>query len=200
MMFNTDDGYSTFVFWVKVILPIAAMFLLSTLFLFSGQVDVTKSIPYTKMNVDEIIRNQRISAPYFSSVTENGTKIRLSAAFATPDTDVPDKLLLDTLNAQLDLPTRNHIDLSANSGVIQSSTQSASLFGNVQLTDSHGNSLTTEGLILNLDSAQATSLGEITAEGPIGIIQAGGFKLHKVGEGHQLVLLNGVTVVYQPTK
>jgi lipopolysaccharide export system protein LptC len=45
MRLSFDDGYSAFVEWVKTLLPIAALGLLSTIFLFSGKVDVTQSLP-----------------------------------------------------------------------------------------------------------------------------------------------------------
>jgi hypothetical protein len=61
MHFSFDDGYSALVAWLKTLLPIVALGLLSTIFLFSGKVDVTQSLPYAEHNVAEIIREQRIS-------------------------------------------------------------------------------------------------------------------------------------------
>ncbi len=63
MNFSFDDSYSAFVTWVKTLLPIAALGLLSTIFLFSGKVDVTQSLPYAENNIDNIIREQRITRP-----------------------------------------------------------------------------------------------------------------------------------------
>ena len=62
MHFSFDDGYSALVAWLKTLLPIAALGLLSTIFLFSGKVDVTQSLPYAEHNVAEIIREQRITS------------------------------------------------------------------------------------------------------------------------------------------
>ena len=56
MRLGFDDGYSAFVAWVKTLLPIAALGMLSTIFLFSGKIDVTKSLPYAELNVAEIVR------------------------------------------------------------------------------------------------------------------------------------------------
>ena len=85
MKLSLNDGYSAFVTWVKTLLPIAALGLLSTIFLFSGKVDVTQSLPYAEHNVAEIIREQRITQPYFTGISNNGTKIAISAAYASPD-------------------------------------------------------------------------------------------------------------------
>ena len=81
MRFSFGDSYSAFVVWVKTLLPIIALGMLSTIFLFSGKVDVTQSLPYAKFNIAEIIREQRITKPYFSGVSNNGTEIVLSAAY-----------------------------------------------------------------------------------------------------------------------
>ena len=51
MHFSFDDGYSALVAWLKTLLPIVALGLLSTIFLFSGRVDVTQSLPYTEHNI-----------------------------------------------------------------------------------------------------------------------------------------------------
>ena len=66
MRYLFDDSYSFFVTWAKTLLPIFALGMLSTIFLFSGKVDVTKSLPYAELNVAEIIREQRITKPYFT--------------------------------------------------------------------------------------------------------------------------------------
>jgi hypothetical protein len=71
MHFSFDDGYSALVAWLKTLLPIAALGLLSTIFLFSGKVDVTQSLPYAEHNVAEIIREQRITQPYFTHIAIN---------------------------------------------------------------------------------------------------------------------------------
>ena len=88
MHFSFDDGYSALVAWLKTLLPIVALGLLSTIFLFSGKVDVTQSLPYAEHNVAEIIREQRITQPYFTGIASNGTEIALSAAYASPQVEM----------------------------------------------------------------------------------------------------------------
>ena len=39
---------------------------------------------YAEHNVAEIIREQRITQPYFTGIASNGTEIALSAAYASP--------------------------------------------------------------------------------------------------------------------
>ena len=87
MHFTFDDGYSALVAWLKTLLPIVALGLLSTIFLFSGKVDVTQSLPYAEHNIAEIIREQRITQPYFTGIASNGTEIALSAAYASPQVE-----------------------------------------------------------------------------------------------------------------
>ena len=76
MRFSFDDSYSFFVAWAKTLLPIAALGMLSTIFLFSGKVDVTQSLPYAELNVAEIIREQRITKPYFTGISQVESNLR----------------------------------------------------------------------------------------------------------------------------
>ena len=55
-----DNSYSRFVALTKVILPIIALGILSTLFLFSRNIDPTQSIPYADVDVEGLAREQQI--------------------------------------------------------------------------------------------------------------------------------------------
>ena len=125
MNFSFDDSYSAFVTWVKTLLPIAALGLLSTIFLFSGKVDVTQSLPYAEHNVANIIREQRITRPYFAGVSNNGTEITLSAAYASPDPENNDKLNITELSIVLQSALMRTTRITAGLGALDSATQIA---------------------------------------------------------------------------
>ena len=62
--------HSRMVAWLKVILPMAALALLSTLFLFSRNIDPTTTIPFTTIPLEERARDERVSRPEFAGATE----------------------------------------------------------------------------------------------------------------------------------
>ena len=103
MKFLFDDSYSFFITWIKTLLPIVALGMLSTIFLFSGKVDVTQSLPYAELNVEDIIRKQRITKPYFTGISESGIEFSLSAAYATPNASQPSSLDVSELMLEFKL-------------------------------------------------------------------------------------------------
>lgn len=197
-MFYGDDGYSTFINWVKTLLPIAALALLSTLFMFSGKVDVTQSLPYAELNVDEIIREQRISRPYFTGTTAAGTQVALSAAFATPDPDNAQNLTISSLSARFLETDETELSILADTGNLNSRTKIAQIAGNVTLSTSTGFWAKTDALRIDMDRATAESPGPLVASSPMGRIEAGQMRVQRTAGGAQIVFTNGVSLVYKP--
>ncbi|MGB0798678.1 MAG: LPS export ABC transporter periplasmic protein LptC [Planktomarina sp.] len=197
-MFESDDSYSTFVTWVKTLLPIIALAMLSTLFLFSGKVDVTKSLPYAELNVDEIIREQRISQPYFTGISETGTQIALSAAFATPDPATPDQINIGTLFARFVTADQEQISMRADQGMMNSRAKTASISGNVKIMNSTGFAAKTDQLIVDLENARALSPGPLVAATTLGTLEAGALHVQGIAGDQQIIFTNGVRLVYTP--
>ena len=79
MMLWWDNPRSAIVVGLKIILPLWALSLLSTLFLFSGKIDVTLSIPYAQHRVDELIESEQVKSPVLSGVTDKGTSYVVAA-------------------------------------------------------------------------------------------------------------------------
>ncbi len=66
-MATYDNTYSRVVAWLKVLLPVIALVLLSTMFLISRTIDPSRAIPFANVDVEGMVRDQRISAPAFSA-------------------------------------------------------------------------------------------------------------------------------------
>lgn len=192
------DRYSRFVAWVKVLLPLAALGLLSTIFMFAGQVDPTQSIPYAELNVEEIAREQRLSAPYFSGVTNDGAAVAISASVARQAKGVENGIEVEEIEARFDMQTGVDVRVHAPIGLIDNGTQIARLDGGARLTTSDGYDLATAGLTARLDNTRITS-GALIGSGPIGRVSAGAMELTRdLATGHQLLVFkDGVKLIYQ---
>ena len=77
---------------------------LSTLFFFSGQIDPTQSIPYRELDVESIAREQRLSSPSSSGVTDDGSAFALTADRALPDPSDETITRFENLNIELLAP------------------------------------------------------------------------------------------------
>lgn len=196
-----DNGYSRFVAWVKILLPMAALGLLSSIFLLSRDVDPTGSIPFAELSVDELAREQRISAPNYAGVTLDGTAISFSATTARPAVSNRNMVDATDIRAALEGADGSITRLSARMGTIDTDASQATLRGGVIITTSTGYRITTDGVVARLDRTEVISDGPIKARGPSGVFTAGSMSLTPSDNdpaSSVLVFKNGVDLVYTP--
>ena len=173
MHFTFDDGYSAFVAWLKTLLPIVALGLLSTIFLFSGKVDVTQSLPYAERNIAEIIREQRITQPYFTGIASNGTEIALSAAYASPQVENAHILEITDLSVVLRSTSDRMVQVTAGRGALDSARQTAQISTDVHIAALPDFWVTTEALDMNFNQGFISATGGFQGVTALGAITAG---------------------------
>ncbi|MFT6022554.1 MAG: lipopolysaccharide export system protein LptC [Ascidiaceihabitans sp.] len=193
------DRYSRMVAWLKVLLPLMALALLSTLFLLSRSIDPMASIPFADSEIQERLRDQQVTGPFFSGSTAQGDQISFSAGkMGTSGSD--GSTTADDISAQIDLSSGSRIVFFADTGVIDITNDQSTLSGNVLITTSSGYKINAELLIAAMTDLSVESPNEIIAVGPIGTITAGSMLLNapENGGNAQLVFTDGVKLVYEP--
>ena len=193
------DRYSRMVAWLKVLLPLMALALLSTLFLLSRSIDPMASIPFADSEIQERLRDQQVTGPFFSGSTAQGDQISFSAGkMGTSGSDR--STTADDISAQIDLSSGSRIVFFADTGVIDIANDRSTLSGNVLITTSSGYKINAEQLIAAMTDLSVESPNEIIAVGPIGTITAGSMLLNapENGGNAQLVFTDGVKLVYEP--
>ena len=195
------DRYSRMVTFLKVILPLAALALLSTLFLISRGVNTEATIPFADHEIEERMRGQQITAPYFSGTTSQGDEITVTASIARPGGPTSPAIATD-LVAVISTADGGRMTLSSDSGAVQLESDMASFSGNVEITSAAGLLVTTDLLNATLSGLSADSPGPVRATGPIGALNAGTMQLQTKTQGGPLHMLfnNGVKLVYDPRK
>jgi len=192
--------YSRVIAWLKVLLPLVALALLSTMFLFARSVSPTSTIPFARIELEERARDQRLSSPFLAGQTVTGYDIMVTAETARPDPENSKVSLVERLEAKINYSTESQLRLASNMGEINASTLGAVFEGNVQLESSNGYHINTQSLILNLNDGTATSPSEITGNGPAGQFRAGAMEL-KFEDGDtegRFFFTNGVKLIYTP--
>ncbi|MCK8463227.1 hypothetical protein MUY35_05120 [Aliiroseovarius sp. S1339] len=200
-MDRSDNSYSRFISWLKVLLPVSALALLSTMFLISKSVDPTTSLSYARVNLEELTGEQRIDSPRFSSVTDDGAAITFSAKSAVPDPDKTNVFTAEVLSARIETPDGGAVDIDAAKALIDGSSNIVDLSGGVTLVTSTNYEIATDGLTTAMDTTSAKTNGPVEAEGPMGHIIAGQAELTRQGDDNATYLLvfkEGVKLVYQP--
>jgi len=196
-----DNTYSRVVAWLKIILPLLALAILSTLFLVARTINPAQDIPYADIDIDELAREQRISNPNFSAVTKDGAAISLSARSAKPDPDDPNRVLGTGIVAGITLRTGRSIAVDAEKAVIDQGTKLAGLHGGVTLTYSDGFAMQTEALEMALDATRLASNTKTVVTSKSGTLTSGKFVL--TGDGspskpYLLVFKGKVRLLYRP--
>jgi lipopolysaccharide export system protein LptC len=189
------ERYSQFVGFLKITLPLAALALMSTVFLFARAPTTDSVIPYAE--IEEIAREPRLSGAQMSGVSDDGSVIELKAREARPNGDIT---TVANMTAAIDTAEDIHIEIRAGAGEINSADNTARLTGLARLETSNGYEMETSGLTADLTSGRIISDGALEIQAPYGSLTAGQLIIEtpEGGDGQRMVFQNGVRLVYTP--
>jgi lipopolysaccharide export system protein LptC len=192
------DTHSRVVALAKIALPLLALAILSTLFLFARTIDPNDAIPYAEVDVVERAREPRLTAPTYAGVTSDGAALTLQAAEARPDAGAG--ATAQTLTARLDTPDGARTDLAAAQMTFDNTAGLVSLDGGVTVTTTSGYIMTTNTLTARLDRTSLLAPGPVQATAPAGTITAQGMTLTQGPDPatYVLVFKGRVKLLYQP--
>lgn len=197
-MATYSNFHTWFVGWVKIILPLVAIGLLSTLFLFARSPSDTPDIPIAQL--EELAREQQITAPQFSSVADDGSVIAVSAKTAKPDAENTGSLLVEGLAIDVDSADGTQMHVTSGASVLNSTDQTARLNGLSRVTTSTGYTMETVGISADLRTGEIISDGPLAVQAPFGELSAGKVRItaSKDGIGQQMLFTQGVRLLYTP--
>lgn len=198
---RSEARHTRIVRLAKVALPLAAIALLSTIFLISDRVDPTRAPLYSEVDLDRIAREQRIGAPHYSGVTQDGDALSVEASAAYPDLDGNTGTSATDMTARLVSPTTGETtDMTAKTGRIDPARTEIALNGNVTLTTSTGYDLATGEAHIATDRSRITLPGAVDGRAPFGTLSSDSAEMTRPAAGapYDLVFTGGVKLVYQP--
>ncbi len=194
--------YSDVVALLKVVLPITALALLATLFLVSSKPDVNDSIPFADVELEQRLRDQQVTSPYYSGQTNQGHIVTVTAALAHPDSQDPARVIADDLIATIATQSQGEIVIASNEGELDNDYNEVELIGDVVITTSQDYVVNTQTMTVSLQEARGETGGLVTAQSPIGELEAGRMAIRPVNDTDDIFLFftKGVKLVYMPTK
>jgi lipopolysaccharide export system protein LptC len=181
-----------------VVLPLFALALLSTLFLFSKSREPGTNLPFIDAIRQGDIAREQLGAPSFAGTTERGDMLTMTASRARPDGE--GRIAAEDLRAKLILSDGSDVQLTSDQAMLVEAAKEIELSGNVRVTSSTGYVVTTPGLVSSIQQTSARSTGPVSGTGPAGTIEAGALEILPTenGEDVQLRFTGGVKLVYQP--
>lgn len=197
-----DNLHSRLVGVLKVSLPLAALGILSTLFLLSGRINPEDAIPYAEVDVADRLRTPRMTDAGFAGVTADGASLMLTAADAKPADaagGAAARIVLGTLETADGAKT----ELAAAAIDVDAANHLIELSNGVELRSTTGLVIASQGMGVATDRTFAQSRGPVTAIGPLGQLTANEMQLTaQKGVANSFVLLfNGdVRLLYQPDR
>jgi len=165
------DRHTQVVGWLKVALPLTALAILSTLFLVARRVDPEAALPYAEVDVEDLAREPRMTAPTYAGTTEDGSALTLSADEARPAAE-GSAAQAARLRLELATPDGGRTELIAAEARMNDTAQELTLSGGVTVTTSTGYRLETEELAARLDRTGLESRSAVSATAPAGVITA----------------------------
>ncbi|MCR8724406.1 LPS export ABC transporter periplasmic protein LptC [Frigidibacter sp. ROC022] len=197
-MAHVGDGHSRLVAWLKIVLPLIALAILSTLFFVSRSIDPSQTIPYADVDVEGLARDQQIGAPTYTGMTEDGSAIRIAADSARPEAG-GQRLIATAPSARIELPGGRIIEIHAESGRIDRDAGEAGLTGAAMITSSDGYRIETDSIVAQLDRTGMETAGPVSGTAPFGEISAGRLVLTQNPDGGYLLRFeDGVKLIYRP--
>lgn len=195
----TRDKRSRWVAVLKLVLPLIALALLSTLFLFSRKIDPEDAIPYATVDVEDRLNDPKMTDAGFAGMTADGASLAITAAEAKPTAEGGNlKLVIGTLQTPDGVTT----DVAATHVALNTAQKIIELEGGAELRSSAGYVVQAEGLGVATDRTYVESRGAVSAVGPMGQLTAEHMQLSQQGgAGPYLLVFNGkVRLLYQPDR
>ena len=199
-----DNLHSRLVFWLKILLPLTALAILSTLFLVPRNVRPEDAIPYAKGDIADRVKEPRLTNAVFAGMTADGASLTIKAAEAKPGVSGTATAGLATdVTGHLETPDGAYSDILAKQAQLDQAAHLMILSGGVTITNSIGYHIETPGLNVRLDHTGLDTAGSVLATGPLGQITAGSMHLGPATAGkpgYLLVFNGGVRLLYRPAK
>lgn len=196
------DRWTRAVGWLKVVLPLGALVILSLTFLLARNINPEDAIPYADVDVEDRLREPRMTAPDYSGTTGDGTAITVTGEEARPENEATGqggsaRIVFGTLET----PDGTRSDLEAAAAEMDLAGETILFTGDVLLRHALGYTVRSEAMRARLDETELRSLAPVVADGPPGRITADAMVLERDPErpeSYVLVFNGSVKLLYQP--
>jgi lipopolysaccharide export system protein LptC len=193
------DAWSRAVSYAKVLMPLGALAILSTLFLLSRKVDTVIDLSgFSSADLAQTIAN-----PRFAGVSEDGSTFQFAARAANPVAAKADQMRVDDLNLTVALNDGSSIGASATAATIDMRAKTVTMNDNPVLTTSTGYEIHADAVSIDYGTTRLVTSTGITVTGPAGLISADQLTLTDRGTGasdYQLVFTGNVQMTINPAE
>jgi lipopolysaccharide export system protein LptC len=185
---------------LKIGLPLLAVALLASLFIFPREDRRTGGIVFTEADLEAFGQGLRISEPVLTGATRDDDPFRFTARTVTPDAAPPTRAEADRLEGWIDFAGGQRLDFAAPVAEFDFEAQILEATGRVTVLSSDGYRITADRVVLDLVAGILDAVGEVDGAGPMGTIRSETMSIVP-GEGRDgmrvFTFEDGVKLVYE---
>ena len=185
---QSSETYSRFVGWMKIILPVAALFIVSTVIVYSTLPNANSNISLNIEEIKEVGDDLEMTQPKLTFTDKKDRDYLVVADTAVQSQDNQDVWDLKDIDADLTPQNGGWIKLTSTSGILHSQKEELDLMGVVDVTSHDGYEF--HAVTAKVDFGEGTVMSEdpVKGSGPGGAISADSFSMV---EGGNLITFTG---------
>jgi lipopolysaccharide export system protein LptC len=195
-------SYSRVILFLKILLPLISIIMLSSIFLLSRSKQTAVEIPFASQDLEQRIKDQRVSNPFYTGTNVNGDDIRVWATLLRHDSTQDDVLHLNDVEMSHTSVAQKTINITSETGSFYKKQDKIHLKGSVLVKNSDGYDATTPEAWVFEGGLRVEADGPVVGTGPASKITAGHMVMTKSEKGGpmQIYFTQGVNLVYDPKK
>lgn len=193
--------YSRFVAVLKVGLPLLAIAMLGSLFLFTEDDGPGGELTFTPAELADLGAGMELLNPVFSGSTDENDTFRFTASVVVPDATPPTRAEAKAVSGRMSLVGGPDVDLTAATADLDLVSRLMRLAGSVEVVTSDGFRLEAERMNVDLRAGTLEADEAVAASGSMGRIDAARLTVRPdpAVRGNRLFLFQGdVRLVYDP--
>lgn len=196
-----DDGMLRIIGFLKVVLPLAALVLLSLVFLLARSVDPSRALPLARVDVEDLARDPRVSSATYAGETADGAALTVMARVMRTDPEGVMRLDAEGIEAEIVTADGARTTFAAETGWLDRGSGNVGLSGGVAIEAAPGYSLHATEVVAALDRTHAEATGGVAGQAPAGALSARRLSVRAdpASEDRYVLVFNGdVRLLYHP--
>jgi lipopolysaccharide export system protein LptC len=202
-MARADNAYSRLVGWLKILLPLMALAVMASIFVFSREIDPTLSLPYSEVELADRAREPRLTDSVFTGVTGDGARIEIVSEDLRPDPADRNRGSARGMTGLMETPDGATTRLTADEGKVDMTAQTFEMAGDVTIVNSAGYTTRAPRMTGSMTGTALEATGGTVTDAPMGQITSETFHIRAdpANPGRYLLVFNDrVRLIYEPDR
>ena len=175
-MASARNSYSRMVAWLKILLPLLALGVLGTVFLFNREDSFEAGFTFSRADIETLEQGSYIKNPKIDGITKKGEPFHLLADEIRPQESANSLVVITKLDLEFRFTSGAWARVTASTALMDTAAQTVWFETGGRLETSDGHIAAVDSLHLLISSGELQGSG-IVADGPLGQVSAENFRI-----------------------